>query len=145
MGKKYNNGGMMLFEFFGLFTLLDTIADSVIPEFEIPQFPSLSKLKKHAYSAFGIMIKIQITNHIYQFVSDTIKANGTEKELIAFQFVHEVLSLIPAFWVAIDLYRHSIKPKIPCFFAKVFAHIYATAMVICLFYCFIDSEKTQYI
>ena len=134
------NKNMPLFELFGFFSLLDLIADYMIPDFRCPKLPSFAWFKKHAYSAFAVVIKAQITNHIYKFLSDVVKANGNQNEVLAFEFAHEVFTLLPAFWVAVDLYRHSIKPKIPCFFAKIFAHLYVLALVCLIGVSFLDSK-----
>ena len=134
MGKMYGKGHI-LFELCGFLTILDMIADHLIPDFLVfPKLPSFNWVKKHAYSAFAVIIKVQITGHIYKFLDDLVKAKGTHNEELAFEFVHSVFSLMPAFWVAVDLYRHSIKPKIPCCVAKVFAHIYMVALVVLIFF-----------
>ena len=142
MGKMKYAKGHFLFELCGFLTILDMIADHLIPDCIVcPKLPSFDWVKKHAYSLFAVVIKMQITNHMYKFIDDLVKAKGTHNEQLAFEFVHDVFSLMPALWVAIDLYRHSIKPKIPCCVAKVFAHIYLCTLVILLAFTFADFES----
>ena len=71
------------------------------------------------------MIKIQLTIALKQLIEFELK-NSTSEEAKMDMWIHEFVILLPALWVAIDLYRHSVGTKNPCKFARVFAWVYCT-------------------
>ena len=99
---------------------LDLIADA-IPDFTFPT----QWVFKHLFAIFPKMIMLQITIHLKQLIEYEMK-ESTSEEAKTDMWLHEIVTLLPAFWVALDLYRHSVGTKNPCRFARVFAWLYCT-------------------
>ena len=96
------------------------LADA-LPNFNFPT----TWLKKHCFSFFPIMIKIQLTLQLKKLLEyEFIEASSREAKID--MWIYEFIILIPAFWVALDLYRHSVSSKNPCMVARVFAWVYCT-------------------
>ena len=56
-------------------------------------------------------------------------------------WLHEFVVLLPAFWVALDLYRHSVGTKNPCRFARVFAWLYCTIIPVFIVWVSVELLK----
>ena len=67
--------------------------------------------------------------------------DSTSEEAKMDMWLHEFVVLLPAFWVALDLYRHSVGTKNPCRFARVFAWVYCTIVPVFIVWVSVELLK----